>query len=175
MQEIETERLILRRFTFDDLDALFQVNSDPDVMKYIGDGKPQSKQQTRTRLETILSHWDKHGFGLCAVVHKPDAAVIGFCGLLFLDGTTEVEVGYRLGKAFWGMGLATEAVKVSLEYGFGKLGLDRIVAVVHPDNTASQKVLAKSGLRYEKDARYYNTGVKYFALGRDEFEAGISA
>lgn len=172
MQRIETERLTLRPFTLDDLDALFLVNSDPDVMKYIGDGNPLSQQQTRARLDAIITHWDRHGFGLWAVVHKPDAAVIGFCGLQFLENTPEVEVGYRLRKASWGMGLATEAVKASLEYGFGKLGLDRIVAVVHPDNIASQKVLAKNGLRYEKDARYYNTDVKYFALGRDEFEAG---
>lgn len=175
MRKVQTERLILRRFTLADLDALSSVNSDPDVMRYIGDGKPQSQDQTRARLDAILSHWEQHDFGLWAVVYRRAPAVIGFCGLQFLDGTTEVEVGYRLAKAFWGMGLATEAARASLEYGFGEMCLDRIVAVTHPDNLASQRVLAKIGLRYEKDARYYNTDVKYFAIKREDREAHAPA
>jgi ribosomal-protein-alanine N-acetyltransferase len=84
------------------------------------------------RLNAVLDHWEQHGFGLCAVIDKAGGAFIGFCGLQYLDGTSEIEVGYRLAKRFWGQGLATEAASASLKYGFDELGLDRIVAVVHP-------------------------------------------
>ena len=163
---IETDRLIMRRIVHDDLKALASMNSDPDVMRYIVDGKPQSLEQTQERINAIINHWDKHGFGLFAVLERATSDFAGFCGLQYLENTPEIEVGYRFEKRFWGMGLATEAAKASLEYGFERLGLDRIVAVVHPGNLASQRVVEKLGLRYEKDARFYNTDVRYYAITR---------
>ena len=103
---IETPRLILRPFTHDDLDAYASMNADAEVMRYIGDGKPQSRAQTQMRLNAILDHWEQHGFGSCAVVDRVTRAFIGFCGLQYLDNTSDIEVGYRLAKRFWGMGLA---------------------------------------------------------------------
>jgi RimJ/RimL family protein N-acetyltransferase len=94
---------------------------------------------------------------------------MGFCGLQFLDNTPEIEVGYRLARRFWGMGFATEAARESLRYGFEELGLDRIVAVVQPENIASCRVVEKIGLRYVKDARFYQTDVKYYAITREEY------
>ena len=169
---IETPRLTLRPFKRDDLDALAALNADPDVMRYIGDGKPQSRAQTEMRINAILDHWEQHGFGLCAVVDRATRAFIGFCGLQYLDNTSEIEVGYRLAKRFWGMGLATEAAGATLRYGFEELGLDRIVAVVHPENVTSQWVVQKIGLRYVKDARFYNSDVEYHAITREEFAQG---
>jgi len=167
---IETRRLILRPFTSDDLDAFASMNADPEVMPYIT-GTPQTRAQTQMRLNAILDHWEQHGFGVCAVVDKSSRSVAGFCGLQYLDNTSEIEVGYRFAKQFWGMGLASEAARASLHYGFEVLRLDRIVAVVHPQNVASQSVVEKIGLRYVKDARFYNADVEYYALSREEFEA----
>jgi RimJ/RimL family protein N-acetyltransferase len=166
---IETSRLILRPFSSADLDAFASMNADADVMRYIGDGKPQTSAQTQMRLNAILDHWDQHGFGLCAVVQKATREFIGFCGLQYLDNTSEIEIGYRLAKRFWGAGLATEAATASLKQGFEEFGLDRIVAVVHPENVASQWVIRKIGLRYVKDARFYNTDVEYYAITRHWF------
>jgi RimJ/RimL family protein N-acetyltransferase len=170
MQTVETQRLLLRPFMRDDLDAFALINADADVMRYIGDGKPQSRAQTEMRLNAILNHWDQHGFGLWAVVDKASKALIGFCGLQYLDNTAEIEVGYRLAKRFWGMGIATEAASATLRYAFEVLGLDRIVAVVQPENFASQSVIEKIGLRYVKEARFYNSDVEYYAITRCEFE-----
>jgi len=167
---IETSRLILRQFTSGDLDAFASMNADADVMRYIGDGKPQTSAQTQMRLNAILDHWDQHRFGLCAVVEKATREFAGFCGLQFLDNTSEIEIGYRLAKRFWGAGLATEAARASLKHGFEEFGLDRIVAVVQPENVASQWVIQKIGLRYVKDARFYNGDVEYYAITRQEFE-----
>lgn len=170
MHTIETARVYLRPFKPDDLDAFALIGSDPDVMRYIGDGKPQSREQTRMRLNAIFDHHNRHGFGVWAAVDKTNGEWMGFCGLQFLDNTSEIEVGYRLAKQFWGIGLASEAAKASLRYGFEELGLDRIVAVVQPGNITSRRVLAKIGLKYVKDARFYNSDVKYHAMAREEYE-----
>jgi RimJ/RimL family protein N-acetyltransferase len=170
MRTIETARVYLRPFSSNDLDEFTLMGSDQGVMRYIGDGKPQTRAQTQMRLNAILDHWDQHGFGLCAVVDKATRAFIGFCGLQYLDNTSEIEIGYRLAKRFWGIGLATEAARASLKHGFEELGLDRVVAVVHPENVASQWVIQKIGLRYVKDARFYNSDVEYYAITRQEFE-----
>ena len=169
--QIETERLLLRPFTSDDLDAFASINADADLMRYIGDGKPQTRAQTEMRLNAILDHWNQHGFGLWAVVDKASNALIGFCGLQYLDNTAEIEIGYRLARQFWRMGFATEAAAATLRYAFEVLGLNRIVAVVQPQNFASQSVIKKIGLRYVKDARFYNSDVEYYAITRGEFEA----
>ena len=166
---IETERLLLRPFTPADLDALASLNADPDVMRYIADGKPQSRAQTEIRLNEVLDHWQQHGFGLFTAIEKTSGDFVGFCGLKYLNTSSEIEVGYRLAKRFWRRGLATEAARASLRYGFETLGLDRIVAVVQPENAASCRVIEKIGLRYEKDARFYDTDVKYFTITRDQY------
>jgi len=172
---IETPRLILRPFTSYDLDAFASMNADADVMRYIGDGNPQSRAQTQMRLNAILDHWSQHGFGLCAVVDKATREFAGFCGLQYLDNTSEIEIGYRLARKFWGIGVATEAAGASLRHAFEVLGLERIVAVVQPENVASQMVVQKIGLKYVKDARFYNSDVEYYAITRQEFEQHGSA
>jgi ribosomal-protein-alanine N-acetyltransferase len=168
MHVVETTRLLLRPVTSADLDDFAAMNSDRDVMRYIGAGKPQTRAQTHMRIYAILDHWEQHGFGLYTIVDRVTRAYIGFCGLQYLDNTSEIEVGYRLAKQFWGAGLATEAAKASLRQGFDEFGLDRIVAVVQPGNLASQRVVEKIGLRYVKDARFYNTDVKYYEITREE-------
>jgi ribosomal-protein-alanine N-acetyltransferase len=173
VQRIYTQRLYLRLFAPTDLDALARINSDPEVIRYIGEGKPVSREQTAARLHAYIEHWRRHGFGLWAVVHKADQALIGFCGLQFLENTPEVEIGYRLAKRYWRLGLATEGASVSLRYGFEALNLERIVAIVQAGHVASQRVLEKIGLNYEKDACYYNTAVRYYVIVRKEYEAEV--
>lgn len=171
MHIVETARLLLRPVSTADLDDFAAMNADPDVMRYIGNGKPQTREQTHLRIYAILDHWEQHGFGLCTIVDGVTRAFIGFCGLQYLDNTSEIEVGYRLAKPFWGAGLATEAAKASLRQGFDEFGLNRVVAVVQPGNLASQRVVEKIGLRYVKDARFYNTAVKYYEITREEHDS----
>lgn len=104
-----------------------------------------------------------------AVVHKIDNKTIGRCGLCFLDNTLEIELGYLLNPTYWSRGLATEAAKASLRYGFEELKFKEIVAVVQPENIASQRVMEKLGMKYEKDANYYQTNVVYYTIFRKEY------
>jgi RimJ/RimL family protein N-acetyltransferase len=166
---IETERLLLRPFTPDDLDEFALLCADPEVMRYIGTSEAQSRERAGMRFHALIKHWNDHEFGLWAVIEKAGAEFTGFCGLQYLDNTLEIEVGYRLAKRFWGMGFATEAASASLRFGFEELAVDRIVAVVQPENVASCRVVEKIGLRYVKDAHFYQSDVKYYAITRAEY------
>lgn len=150
--EIETARLRLRKFTPDDLNDLSAIRADPDVMRYIGSGKPESIEQVRTTLNKLLAHWGQHGFGRWAVVYKEVDRLIGWCGLSYLESTGEVEIGYGVAKSYWGKGLTLEAAPASIKCGFDELNLDRIVAVAWPDIIISRRVMDRLGMRYVKAA-----------------------
>lgn len=168
MREIETPRLRLRQFTPNDLDDLSRLYSNPDLMRYIGKGI-KTKNETETALSSILKHY-QHGFGMWAVISKDNDKLIGRCGLCFLDNTSEVELGYLLDQSYWCKGLATEASQASLKYGFEVVKLDRIVAIAQPKNLASRRVMEKVGMKYEKDAYFYNKDVVYYAISRDVYQ-----
>lgn len=167
--EIETTRLRLRHFSLEDLDDLFRIYSKSEVMKYVGKGA-RTKDETQAALISMIKHWE-HGFGMWALLDKQSDQMIGRCGLCFLDNTPQVELGYALDKPYWNMGLATEASCASLKYGFEEVGLERIVAIAKPQNIASQRVMQKVGMKYEKNAYYYNTDVVYYALSRADYYA----
>ena len=165
---IETRRLCLRVFEPADLNPLAEINIDPEVMRYTGDGNPVSPEETEKRFGSYLKQWREHQFGLRAAVHKEDKTLIGFCGLQIIANTPEIEIGFRFAKRYWAQGLATEAAIATLRHGFATLDLDRIVGLAHPENVASQRVLEKSGLIYERDAHYYDHLVRYYAIHRNQ-------
>ncbi len=177
MPEIETARLRLRPYTLADLDELAPILCNPEVMKYSPRGpiaKGKERQVTQEILEFFINHWQQHGFGVWAVVAKASEKLIGHCGLNFLPNTSEVEVFYRLDQAYWNQGIATEATTASLRYGFEEVKLDPIVAITAPEHTASRRVMEKVGMKYEKDAHFYNLDVIYYAISRQAWQPGNS-
>ena len=171
MREIETARLYLRQFTPEDLDDLYRIYSDPEIMKYLTGVR--TREATETAIHTMLKRWEENNFGMWALVHKRDRKMIGRCGLGFLDNTPEVELGYALDKVYWNQGLATEASFASLNYGFQILKLERIVAIARPENIASQRVIQKVGMKYEKNAHYYETDVVYYSISRESYHSQV--
>ncbi|MEW6736794.1 MAG: GNAT family N-acetyltransferase [Acidobacteriota bacterium] len=169
MSELNTERLHLRKFIPTDLEAFYQLNSDLEVIKYIRPGSPFTKAEVETWLKIKIRHWQEHHFGIWVMEYKQDNSIVGFCGLQYLENTSQVEVGYRLAKRYWQQGLATEAAKASIQYGFDIINLNEIVGITHPENLKSQRVLTKIGLSYRKEAYFYNTDVKYFSISRAEY------
>lgn len=150
----QTERLILRQFHSGDLDALAEVLGDADVMAFSVTG-PLAPAQVQEKIQSYGTHWSRWGYGLCAVVHRRDDKVIGYCGLQHFDdigGRQEIEVGYRLNRQYWGCGYATEAAGAIVEFGFVALGLERMISMIDPRNLRSIRVAEKIGLHYEKDA-----------------------
>ncbi|MCW5900271.1 MAG: GNAT family N-acetyltransferase [Flavobacteriales bacterium] len=143
-----TERLHLREMTPDDADHAFLLNSDPEVVRYTGDGPFASVEEARAFL-AAYPDYRRHGFGRWAMMRTADDAWLGWCGLKRLEDGT-VDLGYRLLREHWGRGYATEAAQASLELGFGQFGLETIVGRVAQGNIASIRVLEKLGMRYWK-------------------------
>jgi RimJ/RimL family protein N-acetyltransferase len=160
-------------FTLGDLNDLFLIRSDPEVMRFIT-GVPSTREQALAALTKHLSRWQAHGFGHWAVRFKNDPTLLGWCGLDFLDTTPEIEVGYGLARSHWGLGISTEAARASLEYGFEHLHLERIVAVAYPENTASRHVMDKLGMKYVKNGSYYGGDLVYYDLNRADFPPSAS-
>ncbi len=159
---IETPRLLLRPLRPDDLAALHaRVLSDPAVT---WDGRARELQETRVALAAKLRHVEEHGFGLLAVEDREDGAFLGWAGLQHLEGGPEVELGYYLGRVAWGRGLATELARALVAHARDVLGLPRVLAVVRPENHASQRVLAKAGLRPRGTGHHYGADVEIWAV-----------
>jgi ribosomal-protein-alanine N-acetyltransferase len=139
-------------------------------MKYIGREPETDINVIKENIKKIRKYYiENPGLGVWAGFEKQTANFIGFYELAHLDNTDEIEVGYRLIRQSWNQGYATEMTKVLLNYGFNKMGLDKIVGITHPKNIASQKVLTKSGLKYLKDAFYYETDVKYYVIDKAKY------
>ena len=152
MKILETDRLILRRLIPEDLDALFTLYRDPEIRRYFPEGT-LTYEETKEELEWFLNGHPKHPkLGLWATIHKETDQFIGRCGLLpwTIDGSDEVEVAYMIAKEYWGQGLGTEAAQAILHHGFEKLGLARLICLIDPANTASQKVAERIGMTLEK-------------------------
>jgi ribosomal-protein-alanine N-acetyltransferase len=169
---IESERLIFREFTLDDLPMLIAQRSDPDVNKFLGGTKLQNPEALAKRIRFYMSCYQSHGFGMCSMIWKPSGEMIGSAGLQPLDGTDEIEVGYSMIKDFWGRGIGTEAARAWLDHGFRNAGLDRIVAVAHTGNWASRHIMEKLGMTYEKSEFHYGDECAFYAISKDEFLDG---
>ncbi len=162
---IETKRMILRPFTLDDIPASHLMNLDAEVSQYTGDGGVVSLHEIERRIkENVLGDYKKYGYGRLAVEEKGGENFIGFCGLKYIPEDKEVDLGYRFMKKYWGKGLATEASKACLDYGFNTLKLKRVTATVLPDNHASINVLRKLGFTFEKEIIEDGELVLFYAL-----------
>ncbi|MCZ2121946.1 MAG: GNAT family N-acetyltransferase [Anaerolineales bacterium] len=150
---LETPRLILRRQRLSDLDDLWALYCDPEIVKYIPDA-PRSREEAQEELEWHMHGHPKHPeLGLWATIHKETGKFVGRCGLLpwELDGQNEVEVAYTLARAYQGLGLGSEAALAILNYGFETLKLPRLICLIDPQNIPSQRVAQKLGMRFEKE------------------------
>lgn len=148
--QIETPRLILRALRAADAPQLFAFFCDPETSQYWFTGD-ETLQQTEQRIEEVNAEWTRDGFGDWAVVEKSSGRFLGFCGLHYISDMAEVNVGYFLHRSAWGSGYGTESARRSIQFGFETAGLDFIVAVAHPDNFRSIRVMEKCGMRYWKN------------------------
>lgn len=165
---LETERLILRKFDDGDVDAVFAMRSDAEMMRFIRE--PQNRVETINWLKLISSHWDDAKIGFCAVIEKSSGEFLGWCGLWRLTETGETEVGYAIAKKFWGKGYAREAAEAFLIYGFDALKLEKIVAVARPENAASRRVMEKLGMRYDYTGEFYGRQLVHYSITKKHFD-----
>jgi ribosomal-protein-alanine N-acetyltransferase len=166
---VETARLRLRQFTPEDLDALCEITRDPEVMRYIGPGLPLSREETAANLGNLISAFSRRGFGRWALEKKAGGQLIGYCGLSLGLEEVGVEVAYMLARAEWGTGLATEAGRACLRYGFERLGLESIAGLTMHDNRKSRRVLERLGMKYVRAARFHGFDCAWYSVARRDW------
>jgi len=166
---VETARLRLRMFTPEDLDPMSEITSDPEVMRYIGYGRPLTREETETNLLNIVSAFRRRGFGRWALEKKAGGRVVGYCGLSLGVEEVGVELAYLLARSEWGTGLATEAGRACLRYGFERLGVESIAGLTMPDNWKSRRVLERLGMRYVRAARFHGFDCVWYSLSRRDW------
>ena len=145
---LETERLVLREWEPADAEALFRIVSDPEVMRYIDDGRPWADiARVRDWVERLQQSYRTRGYSRWAVVEKESGHAVGSCGFAPLP-SGEIDFGYLFAPECWGRGYATEVGRATLRHGFERLGFTEVVASVAPEHTPSRRVLEKLGFRY---------------------------
>lgn len=179
---LATDRLVLRRFTAGDAELLVELDSDPEVMRYLT-GEPTPREEiVQLVLPEILAGYESHpGLGTFAAHEKSSGRFVGWFGLKPTGEAGTVDVGYRLNRSAWGLGYATEGTRALIDHAFGELGMARVVADTMAVNTKSRRVMVKSGLRFVRvfhehfDAPLPGTeyGEVEYALDRGTWEAGV--
>lgn len=163
-----TSRLALHEITPYHANELYELDSDPRVMRYIGDGRPSTHAEIDAAMRRVPRAYRLYpGLGTWRATRRDTGDFVGWFALKYIPRTPHVEVGYRLRHGAWGRGFATEGARELVRYGFDDLGLHRIVGVTHPGNAASQHVLRKVGLTDVGWARHYGRDVRLFEIVRE--------
>lgn len=156
----ETDRLRGRRLTRADAGAMLAVYGDGPAMRYVGDGSAADAAEIDAWIGVTLRNYDTRGYGMIALEHRADGVIAGFAGLVHPGGQLVPELKYAFQRSYWGAGLATEAAVAMLRWGHRSLGLEEIIATIHPDNAASRRVLEKVGMVFR--------GARLDAQGEEE-------
>lgn len=155
--QIETERLILRELRISDLDGMFELDSNPEVHKYLGNKPAKTIDESKVILESVITQYKERGIGRWAVINKDTNEFMGWSGIRLntehnMNGFTKYyDVGYRFIERYWGHGYATESGKAAIEYAFNTMKLPVLYATTHMENRASHNALLKLGLSYVED------------------------
>lgn len=170
--QLETKRLILREYMFDDFDDLYEIVSDRETMKHYP--KPFDEEKTRNWIQWNVENYSIFGFGLWAVVLKENGKMIGDCGVTMqtINGKIKPEIGYHIHKDYQNKGYATEAAKKCKEFIFENTTFNRIYSYMKYTNVASYSVAIKNGMKLvEEYEDSVNTISKAYAITREEWEA----
>ncbi|RKE82753.1 GNAT family N-acetyltransferase [Chryseobacterium sp. AG363] len=170
---IETERLVLRKLEETDFERMFLMDSDPEVMKYLGE-PVATKEESKEVIKMIQKQYEENGVGRLAVIEKVSGLLIGWCGLKLMTKPINgyintLDLGYRFIPEFWGKGYATEAAKRMLEYGFNELNANVIYAYADFGNTGSKYILEKLG--FENTGKFEEDGILcfWYELKREKY------
>lgn len=167
----QTSRLILRQFTEDDAPLILQLNSDPEVVKYVHEPLLKTEEDAGKIIRDIILPQYKNQFGRWAIHVKDNMEFIGWCGLKYRAEQDEIDLGYRIMQKAWGNGYATEAAKHTLDYGFNTLQLKFIMARAHVQNTASIKVLEKIGMGFIGEEIEDNCPIRAYSKSNQNSES----
>ncbi len=158
---IRTARLLLRQPHLSDLEFVCDLFGRAQMVAHRPDPTPEDRETCTDRLLRDIGHWEQHGFGRWAV--ENDSELIGFGGVTVSEHFTGLNLSYHVHPAFWGAGYATEVAGAAVNYAFDTLGAQRVIGLAHPSNPASQRVLCRAGLRFERTTELRGAEVALFA------------
>ena len=171
---LATARLLMRPFATDDVDALHRLWIDPGVREFLWDDRIIPRETAIAVVESSVDSFVSHGFGFWSICFKNDTKLIGFAGLRHFteDGgaTREVEILYGVAPAHWGKGIATEAARAVLRYGFEDLELVNIYAGADPPNAASFRVIEKLGMKFARKTLVHGLEAVYYVMNRNDYK-----
>ncbi len=172
---IETKGLILRKLKEDDDMAMFELDSDPEVHKYLGNNPYTTLEQSRETIASVQRQYAEHGIGRWAVIEKSTGSFVGWSGLKFLTEPVNnhcniYDVGYRLLKKYWGKGYATESALAAIDYGFNNLKLNEIFAAANIENKQSINALHKCGLKFIEHFDHNGIACNWYKITKDEWK-----
>jgi [ribosomal protein S5]-alanine N-acetyltransferase len=167
MPVLITQRLYLRRFHPEDVDALARILSDPETMRYYP--APLDRAGVADWIQSNRTRYP-NGHGLWAMILTSTGELIGDCGLVRqnVDGVDEFEIGYHVRRDLWGQGYASEAARACRDCGFAILKVDRLISLIRPENMASRRVAEKNGMTIWKEVIKANLLHYAYAIRRDQ-------
>jgi RimJ/RimL family protein N-acetyltransferase len=175
MTILHTERLRLEPITDRHYGGMRRMTADPEVMHFLNKGKPQTEEETRAGIERIKRRWEEWGYSWWALIETASGEMIGAACLQHLgtDAAQPFEIGWRLTRDSWGKGYASEAACAIVRHAFDTVGADEVLAVAHPDNAASIKVMQRLGMHYVGIETHYDMPCVVYRLLRTAVRDGI--
>jgi ribosomal-protein-alanine N-acetyltransferase len=166
---LKTPHLNLVPIQPEDVAALHRVYQTEGVLRYFPNTVPPPPLEKMERFVAFQQkHWEKYGYGNWGIRPEGEKDLVGWAGLQFLPELGETEVGFLLDKPFWGKGYATEAARASIQLGFERFDLPHIIALVHPENLASRRVIEKCGLNYIETIHLWGVNLRRYIMVRNE-------
>ena len=171
---IETERFLLREMEEQDVQGIFELDSDPEVHQYLGNQPIKSLQEAEAIIQYVRKQYEDHGIGRWAVIEKATNEFVGWSGLKYEKEVRKdmhyYDIGYRLKRKFWGRGIATETAREALTYGFQVMKLPEIYGGAHVENIASNRVLQKVGLKFLETFEYEGVPHHWYGISQSEWQ-----
>jgi RimJ/RimL family protein N-acetyltransferase len=165
--ELGTERLVMRGFREEDLDALAEISADSEVTRWVGDPEGLSREETWRRMAYFIGHWELRGFGQWALFERDSGQLVGRAGLLQPEGWPGLEVGWLMARPHWGRGYAPEAGRATLDWARDALGAEHVISLIEPHNERSARVAEKLGMKLEGHTEILNEEIEVRIFGID--------
>jgi len=167
---LDTERLRLRAFRQDDFETYAAICADPEVMRYLGEGKPLGRSDAWRQMAMILGHWQLRGYGLWAVEERATGALLGRIGFFEPDGWPDFELGWMLRREAWGRGYATEGARRAMAYAFTELGRDHLISLIRPGNDPSIRVAERLGETLRGQTELFGHPALVYGIDRAQWD-----
>lgn len=173
MVELETKRLILRMFREDDFERYASICADPEVTRYLGEGRALTRAEAWRQMAMALGHWQLRGYGIWAVEERASGELAGRIGFFNPEGWPGFELGWVLGREHWGKGYASEGARRALDYVFAETDRQHVISLIHPDNLGSIRVAERIGERLEGRTELLGHEVLVYGIDRTKWSTTL--